>query len=128
MRAFCTEIMARARFRDEEEAERTAIESVAVLARSLPHALAMEVAERIPDQLGETMRIADLAAATSAPIRACRKTGLPSPRTSRSIGEYGASYPTEKACTTRIRRKSRLKRHMEIQSWTHRTSLGQLST
>jgi hypothetical protein len=58
MKAFCTEVMARARFGDEEEAERTAIESVAVLARSLPHALAMEVAARLPAQLGETMRIA----------------------------------------------------------------------
>ena len=58
MKAFCTDTMARARFGDEEEAERTAIESVAVLARSLPHALAMEVAARLPDQLGETMRIA----------------------------------------------------------------------
>ena len=58
MKAFCTEVMARARFRDEEEAERTAIESVAVLARSLPHELAMEVAASLPAELGETMRSA----------------------------------------------------------------------
>ena len=58
MKAFCTEVMARARFRDEEEAERTAIESVAVLARSLPRELAMEVAASLPAELGETMRSA----------------------------------------------------------------------
>ena len=56
MKAFCTEVMARAKFGDVEEAERTAVESVAVLARSLPHSLAMEVAARLPAQLGETMR------------------------------------------------------------------------
>ena len=135
MRAFCTEIMARARFRDEEEAERTAIESVAVLARSLPHALAMEVAERIPDQLGETMRIAAGGGEVSDPTGSDvgPDTGMPEDWPAITPDEpfdweYGASYPTEKACTTRIRRKSRLKRHMEIQSWTHRTSLGRLST
>jgi len=58
MKSFCKQVMARAKFGDEEEVERTAIESVAVLARSLPHALAMEVAARLPVQLGETVRIA----------------------------------------------------------------------
>lgn len=58
MKSFCTQVMARARFGNEEEARRTAIESVAVLARSLPRALAMEVAARLPAQLGEAMRIA----------------------------------------------------------------------
>ncbi len=58
MKSFCAQVMARAKFRNEEEAERTAIESVAVLARSLPQELAMEVAARLPAQLGETMRVA----------------------------------------------------------------------
>lgn len=58
MRSFCTQVMARARFGDQEEAERTAVESVAVLARSLPRTLAAEVAARLPVELGETMRSA----------------------------------------------------------------------
>jgi uncharacterized protein (DUF2267 family) len=58
MKSFCAQVMTRARFGNEEEAERTAVESVAVLARSLPHALAAEVAQRLPAQLGETMRTA----------------------------------------------------------------------
>ena len=58
MKSFCAQVMARARFGDEEEAERTAVESVAVLARSLPLALAAEVAARLPAELGEVMRSA----------------------------------------------------------------------
>ncbi len=58
MKSFCAQVMARARFGDEEEAERTAVESVVVLARSLPRALAAEVAARLPAELGEAMRFA----------------------------------------------------------------------
>lgn len=56
MDSFHSQVAARARFASEDEVQRTTAETVAVLARSLPRALALEVAEKLPGQLGQIMR------------------------------------------------------------------------
>jgi hypothetical protein len=56
MKSFCGQVMAGARFGNQEEARMSAALSVEALARLLPQALAMEVAARLPGELGEAMR------------------------------------------------------------------------